>query len=220
MTIVSIDFSILFPGICICRDFKEFSWFAVVNSTLRKKDKEDLEALCIKYPSLKILKTETKRKTQAEYHLTERNKLINYGELIETIIQELQVQLKDDKEVIVCIEGISFGSKGNSLVDIAQSTGMLKQQLISKILKGDHDRFFVFTPGELKNAIGCKGNAGKLDVFNKFKEDPILEAVKKSDLFKAVNTEKWIVTGDKVISPVIDMVDSYLGIAKIYQLAK
>jgi Holliday junction resolvasome RuvABC endonuclease subunit len=220
MTIVSIDFSILFPGICIARDLKEFSWFAVVNSTLRKKDKEDLEALCIKYPSLKILKTETKRKTQAEYHLTERNKLINYGELIETIIQELQVQLKDDKEVIVCIEGISFGSKGNSLVDIAQSTGMLKQQLISKILKGDHDRFFVFTPGELKNAIGCKGNAGKLDVFNKFKEDPILEAVKKSDLFKAVNTEKWIVTGDKVISPVIDMVDSYLGIAKIYQLAK
>jgi Holliday junction resolvasome RuvABC endonuclease subunit len=220
MTIVSIDFSILFPGICIARDLKEFSWFAVVNSTLRKKDKEDLEALCIKYPSLKILKTETKRKTQAEYHLTERNKLINYGELIETIIQELQVQLKDDKEIIVCIEGISFGSKGNSLVDIAQSTGMLKQQLISKILKGDHDRFFVFTPGELKNAIGCKGNAGKLDVFNKFKEDPILEAVKKSDLFKAVNTEKWIVTGDKVISPVIDMVDSYLGIAKIYQLAK
>jgi Holliday junction resolvasome RuvABC endonuclease subunit len=220
MTIVSIDFSILFPGICIARDLKEFSWFAVVNSTLRKKDKEDLEALCIKYPSLKILKTETKRKTQAEYHLTERNKLINYNELIVTIIQELQVQLKDDKEVIVCIEGISFGSKGNSLVDIAQSTGMLKQQLISKILKGDHDRFFVFTPGELKNAIGCKGNAGKLDVFNKFKEDPILEAVKKSDLFKAVNTEKWIVTGDKVISPVIDMVDSYLGIAKIYQLAK
>jgi Holliday junction resolvasome RuvABC endonuclease subunit len=220
MTIVSIDFSILFPGICIARDLKEFSWFAVVNSTLRKKDKEDLEALCIKYPSLKILKTKTKRKTQAEYHLTERNKLINYGELIETIIQELQVQLKDDKEIIVCIEGISFGSKGNSLVDIAQSTGMLKQQLISKILKGDHDRFFVFTPGELKNAIGCKGNAGKLDVFNKFKEDPILEAVKKSDLFKAVNTEKWIVTGDKVISPVIDMVDSYLGIAKIYQLAK
>jgi len=220
MTIVSIDFSILFPGICIARDLKEFSWFAVVNSTLRKKDKEDLEALCIKYPSLKILKTQTKRKTQAEYHLTERNKLINYGELIETIIQELQVQLKDDKDVIVCIEGISFGSKGNSLVDIAQSTGMLKQQLISKILKGDHDRFFVFTPGELKNAIGCKGNAGKLDVFNKFKEDPILEAVKKSDLFKAVNTEKWIVTGDKVISPVIDMVDSYLGIAKIYQLAK
>jgi Holliday junction resolvasome RuvABC endonuclease subunit len=220
MTIVSIDFSILFPGICIARDLKEFSWFAVVNSTLRKKDKEDLEALCIKYPSLKILKTQTKRKTQAEYHLTERNKLINYGELIEIIIQELQVQLKDDKEVIVCIEGISFGSKGNSLVDIAQSTGMLKQQLISKILKGDHDRFFVFTPGELKNAIGCKGNAGKLDVFNKFKEDPILEAVKKSDLFKAVNTEKWIVTGDKVISPVIDMVDSYLGIAKIYQLAK
>jgi Holliday junction resolvasome RuvABC endonuclease subunit len=220
MTIVSIDFSILFPGICISRDFKEFSWFAVVNSTLRKKDKEDLENLCLNYPNLKILKTETKRKTQAEYHLTERNKLINYNELIETIIQELQRQIPETEEVMICLEGISFGSKGNSLVDIAQSTGMLKQQLISKILKGNYDRFFVFTPSELKNAIGCKGNAGKIDVFNKFKEDPILEAVKKSDLFKAVNTEKWIVTGDKVISPVIDMVDSYLEIAKIYQLAK
>lgn len=220
MTIVSIDFSILFPGICITRDLKEFSWFAVVNTQITKKAKDDLDALCIKYPNLKILKTETKRKTQAEYHLTERNKLVNYSELIQIIIQELEEQLDPKEEVIICLEGISFGSKGNSLVDIAQSTGMLKQQLIEKILKGNYDRFFIFTPGELKNAIGCKGNAGKLDVFNKFKEDPILEAVKKSDLFKAVNSEKWIVTGDKVVSPVIDMVDSFLGIAKIYQLAK
>ena len=219
MTIVSIDFSILYPGICICKDFKEFKWFSVVNTKLRKVDKENLEHLVIKYPNLQLDQTSTVRKTHPEYHITERTKLVNYQDLIDRIITNILNEVGED-QVIVAIEGISFGSKGNSLVDISQSTGILKHALLTRVLKGDADRLFVFSPSELKNAIACKGNANKMDIFNKFKEDPIIESVKDSDLHKAISQEKWIVQGDKIISPIIDMVDSFLGVVKIYQLLK
>ena len=219
MTIVSIDFSILYPGICICKDFKEFKWFSVVNTKLRKIDKENLEHLVIKYPNLKLDQTSTVRKTHPEYHVTERTKLVNYQDLVDRIITNILKEVEDD-QIIVAIEGISFGSKGNSLVDISQSTGILKHQLLTKVLNGDADRLFVFSPSELKNAIECKGNANKMDIFNKFKESPIIEAVKNSDLHKAVSQEKWIVQGEKIVSPIIDMVDAFLGVVKIYQLLK
>jgi len=219
MTIVSIDFSILYPGICVCKDLKEFKWFSVVNTKLKKADQANLDYLTQKYPAIKILKTSTIRKTHPEYHITERTKLINYQELINLIISELLSEVGDD-EVIVALEGISFGSKGNSLVDISQSTGIFKHELLTKVLKGQADRLFIFSPSELKNAIGCKGNANKKDIFERFKEDPGMEAVKNSDLFQAVNQEKWIVDGERIVSPIIDMVDSYLGIAKVYQLSK
>jgi Holliday junction resolvasome RuvABC endonuclease subunit len=219
MTIVSIDFSILYPGICICKDFKEFKWLSVVNTKPKKADQENLDYLVQNYPNIKIERTNTVRKTHPEYHVTERVKLINYKELISKIITELLHEVGDD-EVIVAIEGISFGSKGNSLVDISQSTGILKHELLTQVLKNNADRLFIFSPSELKNAIGCKGNANKMDIFNQFKEDPQIEAIKDSDLYRAVHNEKWIVQGDKILSPIIDMVDSVLGVIKIYRLSK
>jgi Holliday junction resolvasome RuvABC endonuclease subunit len=219
MTIVSIDFSILYPGICIVKDFKDFKWSSIVNTKITKKERENLDALTKLYPNLSIGYTSSKRKTEEEYHMTERTKLINYQELIDLIIKEI-LDKTDDDNIICAIEGISYGSKGNALVDISQSTGILKIKLIEEVLNNQHDRLFVFSPSELKNAIGAKGNAGKLDIFKKFKEDPVIEAVKESDLFKAVNSQKWIQHGEKIVSPIIDMVDSYLGVAKIYNLSK
>lgn len=219
MTVVSIDFSILYPGICICKDFKEFKWLSITNTKIKKSDQVNLDYLVKNYPSIKIEKTQTVRKTYPEYHITERTKLINYQDLISKIISNILLEISDN-EIIVVIEGISFGSKGNSLVDISQSTGMLKHELLTKILKNNTDRFFIFSPSELKNSIGCKGNANKMDIFNQFKNDPIIPELKNSDLFKAINKEKWMINGDKIISPVIDMIDSTLGILKIYQLSK
>jgi hypothetical protein len=95
---------------------------------------------------------------------------------------------------------------------------MLKQQLANRLLNNNLDRFFIFSPSELKNAIGCKGNANKHDILAKFKSDPIIEPVKNSDLFKLIAQEDWVVEGDKILSPIIDMVDSFLGVAKIYSL--
>lgn len=220
MTIVSIDFSILYPGACICRDFKDFKWIAVVNSKVRKKDDDHFDWVNQKYPNLKIVRTSSKRGKDPQYHITERIKLDNYLELIDLLVSEIEKEVKEDPELIVCIEGISFGSSGNSLVDISQSTGILKYQIVTRLLNNKTDRLFIFSPSELKNAIGCKGNANKQDILAKFKSDPIIEAVKNSDLYRLLHTEDWIIEGDKILSPIIDMTDSYLGVVKVYGLSK
>ena len=220
MTIVSIDFSILYPGVCICRDFKDFKWIAVVNANVRKKDDDHFDWINKTYPNIKILKTSTKRSKSEQYHITERIKLINYLDLINTLVSAIKEEIKDDKDLIFCLEGISFGSSGNSLVDISQSTGILKHQIITQLLNNEHDRFFIFSPSELKNAINCKGNANKHDILAKFKSDPIIESVKKSDLFTLLHKEDWVIEKDKILSPIIDMTDSYLGVVKIYELLK
>ena len=218
MTIISLDFSILFPGVCICRDFKEYKWLAIVNTKTTKKDEKNFEDLTSQYSSINIHKTVTRREKSTHYHLTERNKLVNYLEATDLLIEKLVELLDYEDDFIVCIEGISFGSKGNALVDISQATGIIKNKLVDRILDGDASRFFVFSPGELKNAIGCKGNAGKLDVYNKFIEDPVLDSVKKSELYKAITTEDWISNGKNIKSPIMDMIDAYLGVTKIHQI--
>lgn len=218
MTIISIDFSILAPGVCICKDFKTFKWLAIVNSALRKKDIANLEDLQIKYPSIKIEETSTKRYKDKLYHITERIKLNNYLEATSLLVDLIKENTDLNDDIIIAIEGISFGSNGNSLVDISQSTGIFKEKIIRTILKGDTDRFFVFSPSELKNAIGCKGNAKKMEIFNAFINDPILEETKKSDLYLAAKSENWIIEKDKVLSPIMDMIDSYLGIVKIHNI--
>jgi Holliday junction resolvasome RuvABC endonuclease subunit len=220
VTIISIDFSILYPGVCICRDFKDFKWIAVVNTKVRKKDEDHFDWINANYPNIKILRTQSKRKKDEQYHVTERIKLDNYLELINVLIGAIKEEVKDDPEIIVCLEGISFGSSGNSLVDISQSTGILKHQLVTQILNNSTDRFFIFSPSELKNAINCKGNANKQDILAKFKSDPIIESVKKSDLFTLLHKEDWVIEGDKILSPIIDMTDAYLGVVKIYGLSK
>lgn len=220
MTIVSLDFSILYPGVCICRDFKEFTWLAVINTDITKRDEKRFDDLTTKYPSINILKTTSRRSKEDLYHLTERKKLINYLEATDLLVDNLKNLLNQDDDLIVCIEGISFGSKGNALVDISQATGIIKNKLVDKILKGNSDRFFVFSPGELKNAIGCKGNSGKLEIYNKFISDPIIDSVKESELYEALLSEDWISNGSNVKSPIMDMIDSYLGITKIHQILR
>jgi Holliday junction resolvasome RuvABC endonuclease subunit len=218
MTIISLDFSILYPGVCVCKDFKKWTWIAVVNSNQTKKDLKNIEDLLLKYPSIKILSTLTRREKNQQYHITERNKLVNYLEASGLLIEEIKKNLEPEEDLLVSIEGISFGSKGNALVDISQATGIIKNKIVEEILGGDCSRFFVFSPSELKNAIGCKGNAKKTDVLNRFLEEPGIESVRSSDLYLAIQSEDWIREGDLIRSPIMDMVDSYLGVVKIHQI--
>lgn len=218
MTIISLDFSILYPGVCICKDFRDFKWMSVINAKLTKKHRNNLDDLVLQYPSILFDYTLTKRRKDPQYHITERIKLQNYEEATSLLISLIKREVDLDDDILIAIEGMSFGSKGNSLIDLAQSTGIIKSKLINEILDGDHDRLFVFSPGELKNAIGCKGNAGKNDVFDTFKADPILETARTSDLYRAATNEDWFIANNgNVVSPIMDMIDAYLGVVKFHQ---
>ena len=61
----------------------------------------------------------------------------------------------------------------------------------------------------------------KIDVYNKFKEDPVIEKAKQSDLYKLLNRDEGVIfNGKNVKSPYMDMIDSYLPIVKIHNILK
>ncbi len=218
MNIIGIDFSILYPGICISKDFKEFKWIGVANNKMSKKDLRLMEDFNTTYQGINLHCLGERAKKQELYHINERNKLENYIKLTDFIITELK-RLTNSTDNIIAIEGISFGSSGNSLVDISQATGIIKTKLLT--LTDSIEKIFVFTPSEVKNAIGCKGNASKIDVYNKFKEDPVIEAAKDSDLYKLLNLDDDVIFNGKTVkSTYMDMIDSYLPIVKIYSILK
>ena len=219
MIIVGIDFSIQFPAVCISRDFKSFSWIACVNTNTTKIYKKFLDDIESEFKGLKFVHLPARQKGQDTYSAIERSKLSNYSTLVDALVTEILAKVKNEDLVIVSIEGIAYGAQGNALLDIAQSTGMMRKAILDRILAGHSERVFIFSPGELKNAIGAKGNAGKFDIYKTFKENPRLAI--NSDLHNAINRyEDRILKGQEVKSPFMDMIDAYLAVLKIHESLK
>ena len=219
MIIIGIDFSIQYPAACISRDFKSFNWVACVNTNTTKIHKRFLDDTALEFKNLKFVHLLAREKGQDTYSAIERSKLSNYSTLVDTFVTEILAHVKNDDKVIVSIEGIAYGAQGNALLDIAQSTGMMRKALLDRLLNGHSEKLFIFSPGELKNAIGAKGNAGKYDVYQTFKENPSLAV--NSDLHNAINKyEDQILKKQEVKSPFMDMIDAYLAVLKIHKSLK
>lgn len=222
MFVVGIDFSIQFPAVCICRDFKSFRWISCVNSNLTKAHKKLLEDVHLEHPSLEFTFLPPKSLKQDTYSATERAKLANYSLLVDTLVNRLSEILRSEnagQPIIVSIEGIAYGAQGNALIDISQSTGMLRKKILDSVLLGNDQSLFIFSPGELKNAIGAKGNAGKFDVYQQFKANPMI--AEGSSLHRVINKyEDQILKDQTVKSPFMDMIDAYLAVLKIHNTLK
>jgi Holliday junction resolvasome RuvABC endonuclease subunit len=222
LVVIGIDFSIQFPAACICKDFKEFKWVACVNANTTKAHRSFLEDVQLEDPNLNFVfldPRERQPKGEETYSGTERLKLANYSHLVDQFIQKIKSVVGDEPSIIVSIEGIAYGAQGNALIDISQATGMLRKAVLDKILDGKKERLFIFSPGELKNAIGAKGNAGKFDVYQVFMQDPKLALNSSLHSCINMNTEK-VIKGQEVKSPFMDMIDSYLAVLKIYESLK
>lgn len=219
MKIVGIDFSINYPASCITDNtYSSFKWVACINTPISGKYRRYLEDLGSEYPTMKFLFVDGKEKKSDVYHITERNKLDNQILLSRTLVSEVARTINNSPALVV-LEGLSFGSPGNSLIDLAHATGIVKSVLFKDLVMEDEKLVYVFSPSELKNAIGCKGNANKIDVFNKFLTDPILASARESDLFRFISQNRDEVFNGKVVkSPFMDMIDSYLAVLKIRNL--
>lgn len=222
MKFIGLDFSITAPAFCITEDFKTWKFIAAVNKNETKKFKGLIDNWNDEYSGVNVIFVDHEiRKKSEHYHLTERNKLSNYMDLVDSLLDRLEKEVKG-QDCIVAIEGISFSSKGNALVDIALATGMIRYQLAERFLKKNLDKFFVFSPSSLKNAIGAKGNAKKDVIMETFLSDPGIESVRKSDLYKLLlnEREEIIINERNIKSPYMDMVDAFLAVLKLYNELK
>lgn len=224
MKIVGIDFSITSPGLCISTDFEEFCFASIINAKVSDKRIREVQQsldehlnehddIFIKYPE------DVPVRTDELYHVEQRKKLLNYVHISNEIVNEIKSHMMPGEDLLVAMEGISYGSKGSSLIDISMATGILRADILLNVLRGRANNFFVFTPSELKNAMGCKGNAPKDAVFDQFMNDPGIDAVRDSGLYLYLteNAGKPFVRRDTTIeSPWNDMIDAYLAVKMIY----
>lgn len=206
---VGIDFSLISPGICIIKN-EQYKWISIYSTDIEDHHK----ILTKENSSFKIL-NESKSvtinlrnktlKQGTTYSHTERNKIKSSIEEVDFLIQEVRKHLNDNDEVYVAIEGISFGASGNTLIDLAMSTGLLRSLIATKLLNSI-DRFYVFSPGTIKKFAG-KGTFKKNDMYDALisnSETEHLEFVKILNMYK----DSWITPGGVVKKPLDDLVDA------------
>lgn len=208
---IGLDYSIISPGICIIKDNK-YKWISIYST-----DEADHHKILNKENSSFKILNESKSITinlrnkilkQGEtYSHTERNKLNSSIEEVDFIISEIKKHLIDfTGEVYCAIEGISFGASGNTLIDIAMSTGLFRASIVQNILNGAFDKFFVFSPGTIKK-FALKGNAKKDELYHALiskEELKDLELVKILTMYK----DSWITGSGTVKKPIDDIVDA------------
>ena len=102
------------------------------------------------------------------------------------------------------MEGISFGSTGNSLIDISMATGIVRKSLVERI-SNDVDRLFIFSPSSIKKFAG-KGNFKKIEMFDAILKESEID----SEFIKTIgsNREACVTPKGVVKKPIEDMVDS------------
>ena len=144
-----------------------------------------------------------KEKFDGAYHEKERQKIINAVYFAKLVEELLDPHMNED--TLVGMEGLSFGSSGNSLIDISMTTALIRAYIIRKI---NPDNFYVFSPTTIKK-FAVKGNAKKDELYreliNKGKEDKRLEE------FTGIlqeNIDLWCRGPKKVSDPCSDLVDA------------
>lgn len=203
--IIGVDFSLNSPGFCILEKDK-CKWISLHRTTniidkMFKKDGSPFNILNDnKWIDINII---SKKEFIGEYHEKERDKILNAIYFSDFAINLLDPYL--DESTIVGMEGLSFGSSGNSLIDISMTTALIRSAIVKKI---DPNNFFVLSPTTVKK-FALKGNSKKDELYNRLLEtrsddsrlEPLIKVLKE---YK----DKWVKGPNKVETPCSDIIDA------------
>ena len=142
-----------------------------------------------------------KTQIKGEYHEIERKKIEEFIERSDLFFNMMKPYL--NSESYVFMEGISFGSSGNSLIDISMATALLRERIMGVV---PNSQFYVFSPSSIKK-FALKGNAKKNELYETLllKDDKRIEEIQ--NLLRA-NKHQWIKGSKDVVAPCNDLIDS------------
>ena len=209
MVLVGIDFSISSPAFCVYRDGK-YTWGSVTRSdrtreSLIKNSKKP-------YSTLDghdgfILDYIMKGDLPSDYSERERAKIGYFLDIVLTLWNRIEniIEESGDKDVKVAIEGLSFSSNGNALIDISMATALLRERICRYV---GSENFYVFSPTSIKK-FALKGNSKKDELYehlsNRENDGTNL------DIFCRIlkdNKSEWITGAKQVNKPIDDLVDA------------
>lgn len=201
---IGIDFSLSSPAICIISSTIKLISLLKIDSDIDKAYKTPLFKELVLLKELSFVLHPKDNVSKENYSKQEREKIINYVKysdlLIELIKKELDINEYD--ELYIGMEGISFGSTGNTLIDISMATSILRSKIIE--ISGPQN-FHVFSPSTIKKFAG-KGNYKKIDMYNS-----LIESVDiKSEFIELLKRRKdlFITPKGVVKKPAEDLIDS------------
>lgn len=199
MNLIAIDFSINSTAICIQHE-KGIEWFNFVsNLNLDRKPFSTHNELQTSSKNVHIIGYERNKPKDLEYSEEQSWKLANANCLSYTIINAIAPWI--DEETVFAFEGYSYGSKGNSFIDLITYNTFLK----SKILRVCKNDIQVISPKAVKKHFTDNGNAGKpmmVESFSKRKDD----ILKNDAVHNYVSSQSF---GDKIPKPIDDLVDAF-----------
>ena len=204
MNIVSIDFSINSPGVCILKDGKPHFISYLKPKTGTKKQQALQEEMAMLDDVTLVYQDEPNIEKQ-EFARVSRHRDIANG-LCDIIAEHTD----PTQPYGFYFEGSSYGTSRfgtNSLIDLASASSILKSFMIDRF---DVQAMEVYAPTTIKKHAG-KGNMSKVQMWETFLE---LKALKDSSFHKfclQFRDEK------KIMKPLDDLVDAYFILS--YQLS-
>jgi hypothetical protein len=206
MNLVGIDFSINCPAFCCYKDGK-FIWGSLTRSdrtknSLVKNSKKPYSVL--DSDENFILMFIEKNDLPSDYSKRERVKILYFLEIVDDLWNSI-IEIMGDCDFDVAMEGLSFSSNGNSLIDISMATSLLRERIINRI---GVDKFHVFSPTSIKK-FALKGNAKKNELYESlidFKHGETNLSIFSKILEQ--NKKEWITPSGVVNKPIDDIVDA------------
>lgn len=201
---IGIDYSLISPAICVYKD-GEYSFISFFDDYGKDWKSSKSKAFFYhqelnKFMELNPYTRHIEKKTYREEQKTK----MAAAKMIAHKISNRLVELVGDEDVIIGLEGFSYGSISSSTLDLALFNSFLRIKLLEDF---GEDCLVIISPTEGKKRLSGKGNAKKDDMILAFIEnrtqDPDLE---KCSLWQYCKNNEL---DYKNIKPIDDLVDSY-----------
>jgi len=207
MTYIGIDFSLNSPAFCVLKN-SEFFWGSLTRSERSaeslRKSKDKPYSILEGDPNVELIFLD-KKSMPEEYSERERIKIDYFQDLVDIFWSSINAHIEDQNDVCIAMEGLSFASNGNALIDISMATALIRKKIVDTI---GSQNFFVYSPTSIKK-FAKKGNAKKDELYHAIidKQVPDTNFSHLTQILGA-NKKNWITASGAVNKPMDDIIDA------------
>ncbi len=204
-----IDFSLNSPGTCTQDHKGKYTFITFFNYGNRIWDEEGRKIPKSFSVHKELMDDKTilgfpyyRQVKDKDFLLREREKLTD-GQNIADLISNILITLYGTENHKIALEGFSYGSKGNSFIDIVQYNTFLRNEIVNS---WGVENISIYQPSHVKKLAG-KGNANKHYMVKAFQDDVFNDKdLRKTKLWKWTQGKDFT---EKIPKPVDDLVDAY-----------
>ena len=207
MNLVTVDFSLNSPGICIWQsNTNRYHFISYLKPNSGTKAEQRRQEEIDTFADVSLIDQPDWKASVGDYSKNEFAKIIRYKTTAEHLIKLITGITQTTEDYHIAFEGSSYGSKmgTNNIIDMAAGAAILKEQMISKL---EVKNLLTVAPTTIKKHAG-KGNMNKAALWmaflNNVCESPELA---NSPLYKYCVSEIGEVK--KVPKPFDDLVDAW-----------